>query len=296
MAAVAATAAMWGRYTTGVRVVAVAVLALLVVDPLLVWSGGFRLSVAASAALVVFARPIERRLPGPRWLVEPLAVSLAAEIGTAPLLVAMFGTVPLLSPLANLAAVPVAGWLMVWGVVTGPLAGVIGEPAASWLGRPSRVMIHWIDGVAGVAANPSWPSVGTLGVIAMALGLSLIVLHRVRWRVVCATLGALALVVDLVFLVPSGHLSPASGLEVYITRRFGGRDVVVLTLGTGADGESVLDALTRLRVEHVDVMVVPRPSARAATTVYDVRTAFGVDEVLAADASQIRDAVALALG
>ena len=48
MACVAATAAMWGRYTTGVRIVSVAVISLLVVDPLLVWSPGFRLSVVAS--------------------------------------------------------------------------------------------------------------------------------------------------------------------------------------------------------------------------------------------------------
>lgn len=296
MAAVASTAAMWGRYATGVRVVAIAVLALLVIDPLLVWSGGFRLSVAASAALVVLARPIERRLPGPRWLIEPLAVSLAAQIGTAPLLVAMFGTVPLLSPLANLAAVPVAGWLMVWGVVTGPIAGVIGEPVASWLGWPSRLMIHWIDKVAAVAATPSWPSVGTLGVIAMALGLLVIFLRRSAWRTLCASLGMLALVADLVILVPTGHLRPTSGLDAYISRDVGGRDVVVLTLGAGADDESVLDALTRLRIDHVDMMVVPRPSAHAATIVHLVRSTFGVDEVLAADVSQIRDAVALRSG
>ena len=298
MALVAATAAMSGRYATGVRVVSVAVLALLVIDPLLVWSGGFRLSVAASVALVTLARPIERRLRGPRWLVEPLAVSLAAQVGTAPLLVLAFGTVPLLSPLANLAAVPVAGWLMVWGVVTGPLAGLIGEPAATWIGWPSRLMIHWIDGVATLAARPELPSVGVVGVAAITALVAAILmsLDRVGWRRALASFGAVALLVELVILAPSGHLTPSRGVDIYVDASTRGSDAVVVVIGTGVDDLMLLDDVTRARIDHVDLVIVPRASRTNSTTVQLLRTAVDVRLVVAADPSLVRDAEPLTAG
>ena len=172
MSAVAATAATSGRYATGLRILSVAVIGLVLVDPLLVWSLGFRLSVAASVALVTLARPLARALPGPRVVADLTAVSLAAQVGTAPLLLGLSGTVPALGPLANLAAVPVAGWLMVWGVVTGPIAGLVGEPVAAWIGYPSRWMVGWLSGVADAFSGPGLPRQGALGVAGMQGGAS----------------------------------------------------------------------------------------------------------------------------
>jgi competence protein ComEC len=294
MAVVAATASMSGRYATGIRVVAVAILGLLVVDPLLVWSGGFRLSVAASVALVVLARPIERRLRGPRWLVEPIAVSLAAQIGTAPLIVAAFGTVPLLAPLANLLAVPVAGWLMVWGVVTGPIAGAVGEPVAAWLGHPSRALIWWIDHVATVAAHAGLPSVGGVGVAGLVVLVAAILVPSAVWRTVAASAAVAAIVVDLVLLAPAGHLAPSAGVDLYVGGE--GGDAVVLVLGATATDDGVLDSVTRGRIDHVDLVVVPGSARRVSTTVHLLRSAIEVRRVVAADPSQIRDAAQLEAG
>src|SRR5262249_19306793 len=67
MAVVAAYGAAVGRPTTGVRTLAVTVTVLLLCDPLLVSSLGFRLSVAGAGGIVVLAAPIRRRLPGPDW-------------------------------------------------------------------------------------------------------------------------------------------------------------------------------------------------------------------------------------
>ena len=75
MAAIATTATFVARPASTLRVLALAVTALLLVDPLLVWSVGFGLSVGASLGIVLLARPLAARLRGPRVLIEPLAVT-----------------------------------------------------------------------------------------------------------------------------------------------------------------------------------------------------------------------------
>ena len=66
MAAIAVTAWMLGRPVSGLRTLALAVTALVLVDPMLVGVLGFQLSVAASAGILVLARPLADHLPGPR--------------------------------------------------------------------------------------------------------------------------------------------------------------------------------------------------------------------------------------
>ena len=137
MSAVAALAGLRGRHASGVRVISIAVLGLVALDPLIVWSMGFLLSVAATLGLVLFARPIGRRLPGPRSLADALGVVLGAQLGAAPVLVVVFGVVPAAGLVANLVAVPVAGWVMVWGCTAGFVAGVGPTWAASIVHLPT---------------------------------------------------------------------------------------------------------------------------------------------------------------
>ena len=53
-------------------------------------------------------------------------MTLAAQLGVAPVLLATFGPIPVASLPANLLCVPVAGLVMVWGLTAGLLAGVVG--------------------------------------------------------------------------------------------------------------------------------------------------------------------------
>lgn len=123
MAAVAVVATTWGREASGLRVLALAVTGLLLVDPLLTRSLGFQLSAAASLGIVALSPRLAARLPGPMWVRRPLAVSLAAQLGVAPLLLAAFGRLPVVAPLANLVAVPAAGPISTWGLTAGVVAG-----------------------------------------------------------------------------------------------------------------------------------------------------------------------------
>src|SRR5438309_2443488 len=115
-----------GRPSSTVRLLALAVTGLLVIDPLLVHSVGFLLSVGACTGIAVLARPLADALPGPRALTAPLAVTMAAQLGVAPVLVPVFGGVPVASLPANLLAVPAAAPVMIWGVAGGLPAGLFG--------------------------------------------------------------------------------------------------------------------------------------------------------------------------
>jgi competence protein ComEC len=155
MAAVAATGAALGRPATTLRVLALGVTGILLIDPLLATSLGFRLSVTGAAGIVVGAARLQPALPGPRWLSAPLSVTLAAQLAVAPLLVASFGAVPVASLPANLLALPAAGPVMVWGLTGGLVAGLAGDAVATAVHVPTRILLAWIDGVASAAAR--WP-------------------------------------------------------------------------------------------------------------------------------------------
>ncbi len=152
MAGLAAVAQASGRPASGLRLLALATAGLVLVDPFLVWSVGFRLSVGASLGILLLARPITDRCPGPRWLSEALGVTTAAQLGVAPVAIPVFGSIPLAALPANLLVAPVVGPLMMWGLVAGLPAGVLGDRAAGLLHRPTALAIGWVDFVARTAS------------------------------------------------------------------------------------------------------------------------------------------------
>ena len=156
MAAFAMSASFVGRPAPAGRLLCGAVVALLVVDPFLLHSLGFQLSVAATAAIVALAPALGERLPCPRWLRDPLAVSFAAQLGVTPVLLATQGSVPLISPLANLVAVPLAEPLTVVGFVLATVGGLVGTQVPRLVGvgfGPLAAMLGWVRLVAHVGAE-----------------------------------------------------------------------------------------------------------------------------------------------
>ena len=106
MAGLAAVAQASGRPASGLRLLSLAIAGLVLVDPFLVWSIGFRLSVGASLGILLLARPIADRCPGPTWLAEALGVTTAAQLGVAPVAIPVFGSIPLAALPANLLVAP----------------------------------------------------------------------------------------------------------------------------------------------------------------------------------------------
>jgi competence protein ComEC len=269
MAALAAVVTTAGREASGLRLLALAVAALVVVDPLLVHSIGFGLSVGASAGIVLLARPLGRALPGPLWLADGVGVTVAAQIGVAPLLVPAFGGLPVAALPANLLAVPAAGPLMAWGMTAGLVAGVLvpllGDGVGLVLHAPTAVLITWIATVARVAARLPLGQLGLIHVAVACVGGVVLALTRRRLspqtgiRALSRSLACLAVVVPVVVpiagaLSASSHRSgqAARGAEVWTS---GGGPAVVVLDGRARAGP-VLEGVRRMDVRAVGAVAV----------------------------------------
>jgi competence protein ComEC len=156
MALIGLVAGYLGRPTSGVRALALAAIVLLAIDPFLLHSVGFLLSCGASLGITLLAAPITRRLRGPAWAREVLGVTAAAQVGVAPILIPVFGSMPLVSLPANLVAVPLAAPLTIWSLATG-LAGGLVQPVlpqvTSLLTLPTTALLHALRAIAAVASR-----------------------------------------------------------------------------------------------------------------------------------------------
>jgi competence protein ComEC len=183
MAVIALLAGYLGRPTTGTRVLVLASIALLLVDPFLLHQVGFLLSCGACVGIALLARPIADRLRGPQWMREVLGVTAAAQVGVAPVLIPVFGSVPLVALPANLVAVPLAAPLTMWGLVAG-VAGGVTRPISPAIPRvlelPTVGLLHALMAVADVASRVpvSIDGRGALGLL--ALGALVAAAHRSR--------------------------------------------------------------------------------------------------------------------
>ncbi len=87
---------------------ALAALVMLLAAPPALWDVGFQLSLLATAGLVWFGGSVERRLPAwwPGWVREPIALTLAAQLTTLPVILVNFERLSLVAPIANVVVVP----------------------------------------------------------------------------------------------------------------------------------------------------------------------------------------------
>ncbi|MBI4935747.1 MAG: ComEC/Rec2 family competence protein [Actinobacteria bacterium] len=181
MAILAATAFVLGRQPRPVRLLAWSVTALVLIDPLLVWSVGFWLSVGATAGVCVIGPWLASHLPGAPWWRTSLGITLGAQCGVALPSLLVFHRLPVVSVVANLVAVPVAGGVMLYGLPVGLVAGWLPGPLAQVMMAPAVIGTRWVATVARVAAHlePSgWRSWCAWMVVVVVLGL--VVLHRSR--------------------------------------------------------------------------------------------------------------------
>jgi competence protein ComEC len=190
MGATALAAGLAGRRSQPLPLLSAAVMSLVLVDPFLGRAPGFALSVLATAAIVLTARPLADRLSRrmPRALAVAIAVPTVAQLACTPVLVAVFGQLTPWAIPANLLAAPAVAPATVIGVsvaviatvtpaVAGALALLAALPAA-WL----AVVARGIAALPGADARPSW----LVGVTTMALVVAVVV-----WRVRSSSLRAM---------------------------------------------------------------------------------------------------------
>lgn len=292
MAAVACTVSGLGRSAPRVRVLALAVTAVVLVDPLIVGSLGFMLSVGATLGIVLAAAPLRGLLPGPRPVADALAVTLAAQLGVAPVLVLFFGGLPVAALPANLLAVPAAAPVMAWGLTAGLVAGVAGPPVDALLHLPTAWLLAWVAGVAREAAAAPLGVLGAGHLTAMAAAIGVGLLAHSRPLVRRGTAGVLGLVLVLPSLTAPG---PHAATEVATGASLYRKQAVVLVIDDPS-AVRLLDGLRSADVRRIDVLVSRRGSRPVAETVRLLRSRMPVRLVLAPQGHRIRDAAVPALG
>jgi len=119
MAAVTALGLALGRRAAAANGLCAAVAVMLALDLSVIGDASFLLSAGATAGLLAFQAPLAARL---RWLPsligEGLAATVAATVPTLPIVAGIFGRISLVSPFANLVAVPLFPALMATSVAT----------------------------------------------------------------------------------------------------------------------------------------------------------------------------------
>jgi competence protein ComEC len=276
VAAVALWASTAGRPSGGLRHLALAVCGLLVVDPLLTRSVGFRLSVTACLGVLLLAPPIVARLPGPRWVREALGMTAGAQLAVAPVLVPTFGAMPIAALPANVAAAPLAGALMVWGVTGGVVAGVVGGTAAQVLHLPSRIGLLALEHVASMGGSLPLGHVDLRHLVVVTVAALLVARGGRPARSVALALLVLVLAVPATMRVPAGA-EPAG----WAATVWSDGPVAIVDLEPGASGVEVLDVLRRRRVHLVSLVVVRAGRPELAEVVESIRARLPVQAVLA---------------
>lgn len=114
----------------------VAVLGMLLWDPLYLFDVSFQLSVGASAGILLFYRPLLGLLEQvprlPRWIGEGAAMALSAQLLTVPVVLFDFHRLPVYFLPANLVVTPLLEWSIILGLLAA-LASVVFLPLAAGL-------------------------------------------------------------------------------------------------------------------------------------------------------------------
>ena len=164
MGCLALLASMGSREGDGLNTLGLAGLGLLVARPQMLWDVGFQLSFSATASILLFHGPIRAwmgsRGPGVwrRWVAPGLAVSLAAQIGTAPLVAIHFGRLAPVSVVANFVVVPLMGAAVGLGMLS-VLAAQIIPTISTWLNAANWVVLQAAIHAAVWFAAAPWASV-----------------------------------------------------------------------------------------------------------------------------------------
>jgi competence protein ComEC len=169
MAAIVQVAYAIGRDVAPLRALCLTVTAMVVMDPLAVWSVGFVLSVAATAGLVVITPLLGSGI---------VAATASAQIAVAPFVVLWFRSMPVVALATNVLAVPVGSAVM---MVAPPLllaAAFLPDTLAAWCVAPVAAAVRLLWWVAEWGLRLSLPA--RVNLVAWALVAVVIAVAIVR--------------------------------------------------------------------------------------------------------------------
>jgi competence protein ComEC len=183
MAVLATVGTHLGRERTPMRMLALALSLLVVIDPLITRSVGLWLSVGATAGVVGLGPRLAEGLGRFGVLATPVGITLGAQLGVALPSVLTFGRLPLVGLVANLLAVPVAGAVMLLGLPACLIAGALGgiSPDLGWLAlAPVALGVRWVDQIS-IIGDRIEPESSVYGIV-VTLAVGVAAQYRFEWR------------------------------------------------------------------------------------------------------------------
>jgi competence protein ComEC len=162
MAAAVLVGRLAGSRTRATSALGLAALVMLLAAPSVLWDVGFQLSLLATAGLIWFGADFEARLGGwPAWIREPVALTLAAQVTTLPVILVNFERLSLVAPIANVLVVPIVPLAMAASAVAA-LGGVllnaislepVGDAMAWLMGGAAWLVLRAMIEVGGLMAS-----------------------------------------------------------------------------------------------------------------------------------------------
>jgi len=294
MIAVAGAARLRVRQVSSSRTLALALIAVLILDPAASIQAGFWLSFGTVAFLLASGEGT--------WPASSVLSGLRAQIGVSCLLLPptlyFFGQASLVSPVVNLVAVPVTGLLLVPAIIAAAvLAGVLPELSRWMIERIASgldALWPWLSGVAAwPMAQHFTPTLPLPMALCSVAGALLVTLASWPWRLI----GMISMFGALAWRAPA----PAPGgfeftlldagdatLATVLTRE----SVLVYFAGAGSAlapdvGATVLLPFLRSRGrERIDLLVVSRAEGAHAAGIDAVFRELPVTQVIAGGDAQ----------
>lgn len=168
-----------GRRVSPLHFMTTMLAVVLALNPLLAYSTGFQLSVAAVLGILLLREPLNALVEKtvlrpvrdpPRFFKNLLSVSLAAQLATAPIVAATFDEVSTVGVFTNLVAVPISGPILTLGLL-GSTLGNLAPALAYPLNVCNGFLVTILIAVAQFAASLPFATTTTPGVTTLLVGL-----------------------------------------------------------------------------------------------------------------------------
>lgn len=307
-----------GRRADSLNSLGLAVLLVCLFAPFSGGDLGFALSVLATLGIVVLYRPVYQVLVGKRlaglarrlWkpVAASLAVTAAALLGTFPVQLAVFGGLPLLTPLANLLLV-FPSTLLLYASFCGAFLSLL--PATAPLAAPFVWAAGWLArfllGAAGFLAQWKGTFLPLTGEVALAVVIGLLLLLMAAGlvgqdRPLRAVLGGCMAVLAVFGGVFQGWLTqdmvifaaPAAEESSCVVMIQDGK-AAVLSLGGYRTG-AVAELLQRYRVTQVEALCLPDRGPEAREAAVQVLEEYGAKQLVLPEDAYVGRDLELALG
>lgn len=307
-----------GRRADSLNSLGLAVLLVCLFAPFSGGDLGFALSVLATLGIVVLYRPVYQALVGKRlaglvrrlWkpVAASLAVTAAALLGTFPVQLAVFGGLPLLTPLANLLLV-FPSTLLLYASFCGAFLSLL--PATAPLAAPFVWAAGWLArfllGAAGFLAQWKGTFLPLTGEVALAVVIGLLLLLMAAGlvgqdRPLRAVLGGCMAVLAVFGGVFQGWLTqdtvifaaPAAEESSCVVMIQDGK-AAVLSFGGYRTG-AVAELLQRYRVTQVEALCLPDRGPEAREAAVQVLEEYGAKQLVLPEDAYVGRDLELALG